>query len=599
MSPVTQKSPLSDSRPVTADKSGIGNDKANQVLIAFANKIVADRQKEQLTLQGESRNLVGQPWLNVLAGMVPIDSKPVKVFTGTSTGEQDNANQPSNPTVPETVAKNLDTATAKYPTKDGKTADINRLAMHDLNRLERPMIGDGLGHDPIMVLSEGTKGTTVLIKNWKTDSGKMLSELLTPEVLEKYHFKLKSKDDIKLKSKDDKKITLEYDLKALTKGKPVALSTRRMFGKIQNPFDPSDVVMVYPAVKTNFDDMFGLLQWEPAIVGPEKVGLKTDPATVIIADPDGGYMRGLKKNYYFQAYEYGFIPEAFTHEGKQYVKLKFAPVEFATMTEEQKAKKLVEPITKEIGAESKTRYTAKDNTAVDINANFAEKFRAFLDNRVGGVSWLGHPLTKLPSFIPGNKSWAVSSSSPTSITFEGVHPEDVKRLTENAKDAAEQYGLTVKANGRKVTISYDANKIKDKEKEITFSGIDGEKGLFAYYSMFKHGVLFGPSDSALQMLAKSEDIKITEKMWSSLKDLAREMKRIGDASSQDSFKFDPIKILNSPGSNNQVFFEDKNNVYAKILLDPANAQLAAKHGFTVEKGSGKRANSLLVTFKGK
>lgn len=592
MSPVTQKSPLSDSRPVTADKSGIVvNDKANQVLIAYANEMVADRQKEQLTLQGKSRNLVGQPWLNALAGMVPIDSKLSNVPTGTSTGEQDNANQPSNPTVPETVAKNLNPATAKFPTRDGKTADINRLAMHDLNRLERPMIGDGLGHDPIMVLSEGTKGTTVLIKNWKTDSGKMLSELLTPEVLEKYHFKLKSKDD--------KKITLEYDLKALTKGKPVELSTRRMFGKIQNPFDPSDVVMVYPAVKTNFDDMFGLLQWEPAIVGPEKVGLKPDSATVIIADPDGGYMRGLKKNYYFQAYEYGFIPEAFTHEGKQYVKLKFAPVELATMTEEQQAKKLVEPITKEIAAESKTRYTAKDNTAVDINANFAEKFRAFLDNRVGGISLLGYPLTKLPSFIPGNKSWEVSSSSPSSVTFKGVHPNDATRLTENAKDAAEQYGLTVTANGGTVTISYDAGKIKDKEKEIKFFGNDGEEGLFAYYSIFKNGVFFGPSDSALQMLAKSEDIKITEEMWSSLKDLARKMKQIGDASSQDSFKFDPIKILNSPGSNNQVFFEDMHGEYAKILLDSANAQLAAKHGFTVEKGSGKRANSLLVTFKGK
>jgi hypothetical protein len=200
--------------------------------------------------------------------------------------------------------------------------------------------------------------------------------------------------------------------------------------------------------------------------------------------------------------------------------------------------------------------------------------------------------------MPGNKSWEVSSSSSKSVTFKGVHPDDVKRLTGNTEDAS-KYGLTVKASGTTVTITYDTRKVVDKEKEVKFFGNDGEQGLFTYYSLFKDGLAFGVANSALQMLAKSEDIKITEGMWSALKDLAGEMKRIGDASSQDSFKFEPIKILNSAGSSNQVFFEDKNGIYAKILFEPANAQLAAKHGFKVEKGKGPHANSLMVTFTGK
>jgi hypothetical protein len=579
MSPNPQKpAPVTPAAPSTTS-SGDSFERTNVALSNFAEEIVSQRFNERYTLRGDTTTPKpeGQQRLNLLAGFSPVRWPEIKPAPENPDQGQNpnNPNSPSNPTSPETVAQNLNSSTTRYNTNDGKTADINRMAMNDLERLERELVwGNGLGHNPIMVLSEGTGGTKIVIKNWEVETnGKMLNQVLTAEFLAKYNFTIRSVD------KNKGTITLDYDLRALTRGKPVELSTRRMFGKIENPLDPSDIAMVYPAVERNFKDMFGSFQWEPAIVSAEKVGQKPDPSTVIIADPDGGYMAGLKKDYYRQAYEYGFIPEAFTHNGKQYVKLKFAPVELSTMTNEQKVQKIVKPATKEI-SNPRTLQPGWNNTSVYLDSEFQQRLQSFLDDRVGGwqkninimgVDWL-------------RRRWEVSSDSPTSVTMKNMSSGDIANLTRNADEAAKKYGITVKVNGSNVTFSFDKAKLKAQTEVVTF---DGDEGFDGGYGLFKKHQFWGWSDK----------VTITQGTLVALRGLAREMKGIGDADANDQFRFDEIKLIHIPSdTHTKVGIEDANGVY-KAIFD-ANPGLAKKYGFKIEEGQKDGKRMYVLTYTG-
>jgi len=577
MSPEPQKTTSLNPSDPSTPPTQIDSVRSSVALAHYADEMIAQQKKQADALHGNTgrgEKLTGQARLDALAGFVEFKRPKIELPTETPTGEQNNPNNPSNPSSPETVAQNLDPSNTKYKTNDGKTADVNRLAMNDLNRLEHEVFWDKAwaGLNPIMVLSEGTSGTTLVIKNWTPAfTGKSLDQLLTPEILAKYNFKIKSID------KEKGTITLDYDLNALTKGKPVELSTRRLFGKLENPFDPSDVVMVYPAVERNFKDMFGNFQWEPAIVSADKVGQKSDPSTVIIADPDGGYMAGLKKDYYQQAYEYGFIPESFTYNGKQYVKLKFSPVELSKMTNDQKVEKIVKPATKEI-TDPRSLQPGWNGTSVYLDSEFQQRLQNFLDDRVGGwqknINFWGLDALR--------RRWEVSSDSPTSVTMKDMSSEDIKNLTRNADEAAKKYGITVKVDGSKVTFTFDKEKLKSQKEVVSF---DGEEGHDWGFGLFKKG--FGGS----------ETVQVTQGTLLALKALAREMKGIGDASSVDSFKFDEIKLLQVDSkTNTTVGIEDANGVY-KAIFD-ANSGLAKKYGFTIEEGNRDGKRMYVLTYTG-
>jgi len=590
MTPQPQKTVTPSAPASKTSSTPSGRDASNELLAAtqsqrdLAQQYIESNVQKVLTSQGLSAEHMHltekqstpadlQNRLDALSGNV---FEKLKYDSDKQADESAKATDPKNenPAAPKTIASKIDVEKTKFKTNDGKEVPINRIALNDLNRMERVLLNlIPSSFNPIQVLSEGTNGTTIVIKDWenfelKLRGGKKFKDMLTPELLAQYNFKISSTDDKK------HTITLSYDLDALTDpkraGKLVDLTTRRL-GGIANPFDYSESVKVFPAVERNFKDMFSHLDWEPAIVSPEKVGLKTDPRTVVVADPDGGYMKNFKKEYFKQAYEYGFIPEAHTHNGKHYIKLKFSPIELSKMDDKGKIEKFVAPAKK--GMEQPTnRYQGWNGTSVELDAEFEQRFSGYLDDRVGG--WQKN--------VGFRRKWEVSSNSPTSVTMKGVAAEDVKNLTKNPHEAAKD-GITVSATGSTVTFKFDKSKIKDQQELVTFKGSDGWVGELSASGLFS---------------SWSEEIKVTPKTLLAVKSLVREMRAIGDLSNSDNLEFDRIKLINF-GLPNKVGFEDGNGVYEKIFA--SDSSLAQRHGFTAEKQKEKRNGKTfyIMTYTGK
>lgn len=225
-----------------------------------------------------------------------------------------------------------------------------------------------------------------------------------------------------------------------------------------------------------------------------------------------------------------------------------------------------------------------NNTSVYLDSEFKLRLQDFLNDRVGG--WQKN-INFLDTYFL-RRRWELSSDSPTSVTMKDMSPEDIQNLKKNANEAANKYGIKLKVDGSKVTFTFDKGNLKAQTEVVTF---DGEEGLDRGYGLFKKGGWTG-------LGMGSDTVTITQGTLVALRDLAREMKGIGDASSVDRFKFDEIKLLQIDSvDHTKVGIEDANGVY-KTIFD-ANPQLAQKYGFTIDEGQKNGKRMYILTYKGK
>jgi hypothetical protein len=474
-------------------------------------------------------------------------------------------------------AEKLKPGTLPYRTNDNKIVDLNKIAVREANEIETELRTNhplDLGINPIQILSEGSKGTTLTIK----DTYGKLNKILTEEYLKEHHFK---------RTKYDEKngiITLEYDLESLTDPKQTKIVELRGRPGLMSIFgvSESDTVKVFDSVKDNYEQVSNNLVLKgglaPITVNPEKLGLKSNPTVVIIQDKNGDYLEKLKANYGKIGHDSGFETEKIIHNGVQYAKLVFAPTGIQKLDQEDK-----ENIIKNSDPKVKpeTKVLGSDATGADLAPAFKTQIERFFHDRLG-----------LKSFLPV-EVWSVGKiegKGPNESIAKDVSPGDAQKLLQDPEKAANS-GIVVEKAGDDLIFKFDPEMLKASKEERTINSHQFLRSLYMVGNpLFSNGseevtasaaaltrfeAMIGEIDSEYNRgwtLTKGVNLLFAS---SPIPDILHGMP------GRKLMNWIPPKVIKAEGEDpNIIAIEDPDGEYAKCFRE--NKGFADKNDFTVK-----------------